>query len=96
MKLSDTGEFNKLINQRKKIIGCLNDINAILEMDNPDKDGYNCCISKNSDGSGKNVDLAGCYVFYEVYEATRDILTNKLEQNTYELKQLGVDVDDEI
>lgn len=39
--------------------------------------GYNVAIANHSDKSGLPVDMAGCYVQLEIYQATLEILTNK-------------------
>lgn len=39
--------------------------------------GYNVAIAKYSDKSGLPVDMAGCYVQLEIYQATLEVLTKK-------------------
>ena len=54
--------------------------------------GYLCHISLHSDGSGAEIDLGGCYVGAEVFDAVQIILEGKFDVYKDALSGLGVDV----
>lgn len=56
--------------------------------------GYGCHVGKNSDRSGFNIDLEGCYVANQVYKATLDVLIEQRENVIAYLESIGVDVEE--
>jgi hypothetical protein len=54
--------------------------------------GFLCNISLHKDGSGEGIDLSGCYVGAEVFDAVQIILEEKFDACKNALSEFGVDV----
>lgn len=59
-------------------------------IDNLNSSGYSCRVGSNSDSSGFNLNLSGCYVRYEVVKATIVVLTTKIAECDAWLEKHGV------
>lgn len=58
--------------------------------------GYRCNVGQFSDGSGAHsLDLHGCYVGEQVYQATLQILINQRQNVVTYLESIGVTYDSE-
>ena len=109
MKISQFEEVQKLYRIRNKLKKSIKETRenlSVLANATPDSGGvgedflfgYNCHLSEYNDGSGSGVDLNGCYVALEVYEATLDILVDKLEKcedMLYHTYDIEIDVEPE-
>jgi len=105
MKLSNIDNVNKVVKAIRKIDDQICNLENILsEKDFYRKDvggidgvlegGFWCNVSHHNDGNGYQIDLIGCYVGIEVYEATLEILKDKKVDLMYYLEQNGVDIDE--
>lgn len=56
--------------------------------------GHGCRVGRNSDGSGFNVDMSGCYVAYQVYKATLNVLIEQRDNVIAYLTSINVEVDE--
>lgn len=54
--------------------------------------GYSCHISKHRDGSGTSIDLSGCYLGGEMFDAVKSLIEQQYGKVKEAIKNLGVDV----
>ena len=98
MKLEDFETAAKLIEVRERIIDALVVIDMRTESQKTPQaipgimeTGYRMNISTHIDGSGRIVNLDGCYVAEEVIVATRKVLEDKLVTVENEMKRIGIE-----
>ena len=103
MHIEDFDKVKKLVEMRNKLIEARVAAKAFYDnvVDNgPDAGGvgprfdmgYWCHVSEHKDGSGKSIDLRGCYVATEMADATQQVITKQLLQVEAELDKLGVEI----
>lgn len=102
VNIRDLEAINKLVKIRERCATQLRNVEVFLKKIDDDgedsgavegfDEGYWCCVSEHSDGSGKQIDLTGCYVAREVVMATYDVIETQIEAVDAKLMEMGVEV----
>jgi len=90
MNFKDFGQIKKLIVRLEKLEAALDQSKELYNYYEEEGTNYWCCINEYSDGSGKRVDLTGCYVGREVACAVSNLISDEINFTKTEIEQLGV------
>lgn len=102
MRIADFEKVQKLIKVRSRIHEAMDQIPKFRDgQDRVDvggvegfaETGFQCHLTSQRDGSGKSVNMVGCYVGNEMADAALAVLANKLAIINNALESYGVDMD---